>query len=111
MPQIIREVSVAAGATNDNLVAGSAFEYCKQALALSMGVGQAATGCFHTVNVGNTVVAEEFSPPILTRFPIIPDEFYITEIGQANDRIVIKARNPTGGAVVQRAIVLIGAAR
>lgn len=108
MPQIMREVSVAATTTNPNLLSGSAFEYCRQRVALSIGVGQAATGNFDTINVGADVVCEEFPPPILTRFPIIPDEFYFTDIGEVGDRIVIACRNSTGGPIVNRAAVLIG---
>jgi len=107
MPSIIREISVPATSTNPNLLAGSTFEYSRQRAVLSFGVTQAATGNFATINVGSDVVVEEFIPPIQTRFPIIPDEFYAQDVADAGDRIIIQIRNSTGGALVNRAIVII----
>jgi len=44
MPMIMREVSIAAGATNENLIAGSAFEFARGRGVLSIGIAAAATG-------------------------------------------------------------------
>lgn len=104
MPVIQREVSVAAGAVNDNLLSGSAFEFARQNSLVSLGVVQSATGGFVTVQSGSDIVAEEFSPQIKTSFPIIPDEFYYSDVAAAGDRLVVRARNPTGGALVFRII-------
>lgn len=109
MPVIQRETSVAAGAVNDNLLSGSAFEFLRQNSLVSIGVTAAATGCFVTIQSGSDIVAEEFPPAIQTRFPIIPDEMYYSDVGGAGDRLVIRARNPTGGAVIIRAIVQLTA--
>ena len=104
MPVIQREVSVAAGAVNENILAGSAFEFARQNSLVSIGVAQSATGGFCTINSGADVVAEEFSPAILTRYPIIPDEMYYSDVAAAGDRLVIRYRNPTGGALTVRVI-------
>lgn len=107
MPVIQREVSIAAGAVNDNLIAGSAFEFARQNCAVSIGVSQAATGMFCTIQSGGDVIAEEFSPAILTRYPIIPDEMYYNDVMAQGDRLVIRVRNPTGGAVIARTVVQV----
>jgi len=107
MPMIIRETSIAANSTTDNLLAGSAFEFARQDSLVSLGVAQAATGCQVTFNSGADVVAEEFAPPILTRYPIIPDEMYFSDVAAAGDRLVVRVRNTTGGAIIVRAIVQI----
>lgn len=105
MPMIMVESSIAAGAVNNNLVSGSAFEFAKTRQVVSMGVAQAATGMFCTLQAGSDIIAEEFSLPILTRYPLIPDEMYFTDAMEAGDRLVIRVRNPTGGAVIARAVV------
>lgn len=105
MSMIMVEQSVAAGATNNNLVSGSAFEFARRRQVVSMGIAQAATGMFATLQAGADVIAEEFSMPILTRYPIVPDEFYFTDVMEPGDRLVIRVRNPTGGALVARAVV------
>lgn len=107
MPSIIREVSVAANATNPNLLAGSTFEYARSRQVLSFGVTQAATGNFTTINVGSDVVVEEFAAPIATVYPVIPDQFYAQDVAEQGDRLIVQVRNSTGGALVSRAIVII----
>jgi hypothetical protein len=107
MPVIQREVSVAAGAVNDNLLSGSAFEFARQNSLVSMGVVQSATGGFVTIQSGSDIVAEEFAPQIKTSFPIIPDEFFYSDVAAAGDRLVVRARNPTGGALIFRIIAQV----
>jgi len=107
MPMIMVEQSVAAGAVNANLVAGSAFEFARQRQIVSMGWAQSATGGFMTLQAGSDIVAEEFSVPILTRFPIIPDEMYFTDVMEIGDRLVSRYRNPTGGALTVRGVVQV----
>lgn len=102
MPVIMREVSVAAGGTNENLLSGSAFEFLRGNSLVSIGVTAAATGTFATIQSGADIVAEEFAPPVLTRYPIIPDEMYFSDVGVGGDRLVVRVRNPTAGAVIHR---------
>jgi len=105
MPMIMVEQSVAAGAVNNNLVAGSAFEFARAQSIVSVGLVQSATGGFGTIQAGSDIVAEEFSVPILTTYPIIPDNMYFTDVMQAGDRLVLRYRNPTAGALTVRAVV------
>lgn len=107
MPVIQKEVSIAAGAVNDNIFAGSAFEFARRRTIVSLGITQAATGMFCTLQAGPDIIAEEFSPAIATRFPIIPDEMYYTDVMEQGDRLVGRVRNPTGGAVITRAIAML----
>lgn len=107
MPVIMREVSVAAGATNENVFSGSAFEFARQNQVASFGVTQSATGGFATLQSGGDVIAEEFSPPVLTRYPIIPDEMYFNDVMAVGDRMVLRFRNPTGGALTVRALAQV----
>jgi len=105
MPMIMVEQSIAAGAVNNNLVAGSAFEFARAQSVVSIGLVAAATGGFATIQAGSDIVAEEFSVPVLTTYPIIPDNMYFTDLMQAGDRLVLRYRNPTGGAITVRAVV------
>jgi hypothetical protein len=105
MSMIMIETSVAAGVVNNNLVSGSAFEFSRGRNVVSMGIAQSATGAFVTLQAGSDIIAEEFSPPILTRYPIIPDEMYFTDVMENGDRLVVRFRNPTGGALTARLVV------
>jgi hypothetical protein len=105
MPVIQKAPSIAAGATNDNLYSGSAYEFARQPTLLSMGVTESATGMFFTFQSGSDVVVEESEPVIATRFPIIPDEMYYNDVAAPGDRIVLRVRNPTAGALTARTIL------
>lgn len=110
MPMIMVEASIAATSVNPNLYSGSAFEFARQRGIVSIGIAQAATGMFATLQAGADIIAEEFSPPILTIYPKIPDEMYFTDVVEAGDRIVARVRNPTAGAIVARSVVQLSAA-
>lgn len=107
MPVIQREVSLAAGATNSNVLSGSAFEFARQNSLVSAGITASATGTFVTFNSGADVVAEEFPPAVKTTYPIIPDEMYYSDVAAAGDRLVISVRNPTAGAITIRVVVQV----
>lgn len=107
MPMIMRETSIAANATNDNIVSGSAFEFARTQQIVSIGLTQSATGLQATIQGGPDIIAEEFSIPIATRYPIIPDEMYFTDVMAQGDRLVIRVRNTTAGALTVRAVVQV----
>lgn len=107
MPTIQKETSVAAGATNPNLFSGSAFEYPERNSVVSLGVTAAATGTFVTVQAGGEVVLEESAPIVKTVMPVIPDDFSLNFAIAAGRRLICAARNPTGAAVIHRAIAQI----
>jgi hypothetical protein len=111
MPMIMIESTIAAGASNNNLVSGSAFEFSRGRNVVSIGLVQSATGMFGTIQAGADIVAEEFSLPILTTYPIIPDNMYFTDVMENGDRLVLRVRNPTAGSLTARAAVQMSAIR
>lgn len=107
MPMIMKTNSIAANAAYANQLVGSQFEFARQRGVVSFGLAESATGLFATINSGADVVAEEFEPPILTRYPIIPDEMYFTDVVEAGDRLNVGVRNSTAGALTARTVVQI----
>jgi len=107
MPMILKKATVAAGASNDNIVSGSAFEFARMAQLISLAVVQSATGGFSSITSGGDIIAEEFEPAIVaTASPIvIPDHMYFTDYMDPGDRLVIRYRNPTAGALDVRTLV------
>lgn len=110
MPMILSTVSTAAGASTQNLIAGSAFEYMRTRSIISMGWGESATGGFMTLQGGSDIIAEEHEPAILTRYPIVPDEFYFTDVLEQGDRLVARFRNTAGAALTTKGVVQISPA-
>jgi hypothetical protein len=109
MPAMQVAPSVAAGITNTNIFAGSAFEFARQRSIVSLGVIASATGGFITINSGADVVLEESPPYEGAAFPIVPDQMFYNDMMEVGDRLRVQARNPTGGALTFRAIALIAA--
>ena len=105
MAVIQKEISVAAGATVENALAGSAFEFLRRAAVVSIGVTAAATGTFATIQSGSDIVLEESPTFVKASFPVIPDEMFYNDVGTVGDRLVVRLRNPTGGAVIMRVLV------
>lgn len=105
MPMILVEQAVVTLDSVANLVSGSAFEFARQRQLVSMGWVQSATGGFFTITSGPDIIAEEFMGPILTTYPVIPDQMYFTDYMEPGDRLVVRYRNPTGGTLTVRGVV------
>ena len=107
MPVIQKEISIPANGTIDNALAGSAFEFLRSNSVVSLGVTAAATGVVVNIQSGADIVLEEAAAYIKTQFPIIPDEMFYNDVGVAGDRLVVRMRNTTAGAIVVRVIAQI----
>ena len=105
MPALLRTTTFGAAGSNANVNNGSIFETARRRQVLSMAVVQSVTANFAGINVGPDVVAEEFEPPVLTTYPVIPDMYYFTDVAEPGDRIVIFVRATV--AVVYRSVVII----
>lgn len=100
MPIIQNSVSIAANATNDNVLAGSQFEYLPDDFYLEIGLNGAATGLLADVYSGSDILAESMLLTAQNRVPIFPDDFNLTDAAAAGERIKIRIRNTTGAAIV-----------
>lgn len=101
----MRETTFAGAGSNPNVNSGSIFETARRRQVLSMAIVQSVAANFALINVGPDVVAEEFPPPVLTTYPVIPDMFYFTDVAEQGDRIVIAVRATV--VVTYRSIVII----
>jgi len=103
MGYINRSLSIAAGATVDNVLAGSVFEFAEEDGEVNVGILASATGLLASVSSGNDILLEENSPVNVVRIanqgPIYPDDFALEDAILAGERLRISVRNPTGGAI------------
>lgn len=107
MPVIQKEISIAANAVNDNILSGSSFEFLRNNSVVSVGLAGSATGLVANIQSGADIVLEESPILVKTTMPTIPDDMYYNDVGVAGDRLVIRVRNTTGGALTVRAIVQV----
>ena len=95
MPTIQKKVTIPAGAVNDNVLEGSQFEFLPFNAFLEFGlVGSAsADEMFVDVYSGQDVLAEDMTVTDLDRIPVYPDDFPLTDVAMAGERIKIRVRN------------------
>jgi len=105
VPVLLRETVFGAAGVNANVNTGSIFETARRRQVLSMGIVASVTANFAGINVGPDVVAEEHPPFVLTTYPVIPDQFYYTDVAEIGDRIVMFVRATV--AVTYRSVVII----
>ncbi|HEX8838289.1 MAG TPA: hypothetical protein VF748_15205 [Candidatus Acidoferrum sp.] len=113
MPVILNTATIASGAVNPNVIAGSAFEFARVQSVYSIGIFSGIAGMFATIQGGSDIIAEEFPVPVsgiaannpsgaamttTSQFPVVPDSMFFHDVLNPGDRMVIRVRNPTGGA-------------
>jgi hypothetical protein len=91
--------SVLANAVVQNALAGKSQEFVKEPSVVSFSMTGSAIGLFATCIVGEEVVMEDQAIPLTNRFPIVPDDSVCQAGGFPGDRIIVKLRNSTGGAL------------
>lgn len=92
--------NLAAGASNNNVLQGSAFEFLRRNSRVRFYVvGNAAGDQRVTIQSGADVLMEESPVSRAARFPIVPDDLTCEDIGMAGDRLKLAIRNTGAGAV------------
>ena len=100
---IKNSISIAAGASNNNVLAGSAFEMISQPSTVRVGLLASATGLLAGVSSGSDILLEDGSLVDIVRIanqgPIFPDDFVLDDVAMPMDKLRISVRNPTGAAI------------
>lgn len=99
MPTIQGVTSTAAGASTANVLSGSAYEYLPFNARVDIAVvGDAAGEQRVTVQSGSDVLMEESPVSRQARVPVWPDDFSLSDVAEAGDRLKIQVRNTGAGA-------------
>ncbi len=107
MPVIQKELVVGANAVLDNILTGSSFEFLRGNSVISAGICGSAAGLVANIQSGADIVLEE-SPLLVKNFmPTVPDDMYYNDVGVGGDRLVIRVRNTTAGALTVRAVIQV----
>jgi hypothetical protein len=97
---IQNSTSVAANTQLDDALINNILAFNRQGLSrVDYAIVASATGLLVTVFVGTVMVAPEFAPSLANRFPIFPDDFNGVFGVLPADRILLRIRNTTGGAL------------
>lgn len=101
MPTISDLTNVGIGATVENILTGSQFEFLPYDAFLEFGLTSAGVVGDFIVDVfsGQDVLLESGSVSILNRQPLYPDDFSLNDAAAAGERIKIRVRNSSAGAL------------
>lgn len=94
---IQRSDVIALNSVNDNVLAGNQFEFAPTRCIVEFGINQSATGLEIDILIGARSVITRMIPLIKTTAPIYPDDFPVKAAAMPGERIIIRARNTTGG--------------
>lgn len=100
MPVIQGSVSVAASGVNDNVLTGSQFEFLPFDAALEFGLNGDANGGDLRLDVfsGSDTLLENAPANTQNRVPVFPDDFVLTDVAAAGERIKVRVRNTNAAA-------------
>lgn len=100
MPVIQGSVSVAASSVNDNILAESQFEFLPYNAAIEFGLNGDANGDDLRVDVysGQDVLMENAPMSTQARIPVYPDDFQLTDVAAAGERLKVRVRNVDAAA-------------
>lgn len=89
------ETSIAAASVNDNVLAGSQYEYLPFDAQLEFGLNGDANGGDLRVDVysGSDVLLENGVMSTQNRTPVYPDDFQLDDVAAGGERIKVRVRN------------------
>lgn len=92
-------ISVAANAVSANVLAGSLGEFLRQGGPVVLYTNGSALGLRCSFLVGEQVFIDDMALNAQNRMPVVPDDFLGAAQGQGGDRVVVRFRNTTAGAL------------
>ena len=100
MPLFQKKQSVAANSVVDNVLTGSQWEFMTAPSSdIVFGIVASATGLKVDVYSGADTLAEDLEPSEQNRFPVFPDDYTLSDVALQGDRLKVRARNTTAGAL------------
>jgi hypothetical protein len=108
MPTIIKTLAMATGTTG-NPLSGSQYEFLPFNAYLEFAVVSDVASVQATVYSGSDVLQEQGDVPIkaANTSPIYPDDFLLSDVAAAGERISVQLRNNNAGAANVRTVVRI----
>lgn len=99
--------SVAANTTIANALSGKSQEFITEPSVVTLGAAGSAVGLNVTMIIGEEVIVDDQEIPVGTTLPAFPDQIFCQGGGLPGNRIVLKVRNTTGGALTAYCKVLV----
>lgn len=104
MPVMTDRRSVAANTTVDNVLAGKIDEFLRENSVVTLYAAAEAVGVNISLIIGNEVAFDdqEITARAAGAAITVPDDFLVQAAGLAGDRMILRLRNTTAGAIIVR---------
>lgn len=95
MPLIQGRTTIAGSGVNDNILAGSQFEFLPYNASIEFGLNGDANGNDLRVDVysGADVLMENAPMNTQARIPVYPDDYSLVDVARAGERVKVRVRN------------------
>ena len=100
MPVMTGRNSIAANATSANLLAGLIAEFLSQPAVVRLYATGGAVGLNAQLLVGEEVAIDDMEVSSANRSPVIPEDFLAEAGALGSERLILRARNTTGAAII-----------
>lgn len=97
--------SVAANTTVDNVLAGKIYEFAPQNSVVTLSATASAVGMRVSLLIGQEVQIDDQEISAANRYPLQPDDYVVRGGALRGDRIVLRLRNTTGGALTANTVL------
>lgn len=98
MPTMQDSVSVAANSVSTNQLSGQLYEFVPAGTKVTFSCTGSATG-LRTTFIANVPLINDQAINLQNRFPLIPDDVMFSQRLGYGARLILTARNTTGGAL------------
>jgi hypothetical protein len=96
---IQRSDALVLNSVTDNIIVGNQFEFAPTRSIVEFGIVASATGLEVDILIGARAVVTRLIPSLANRFALYPDDYTIKAPAMAGERVIIRARNTTGGTL------------
>jgi len=100
MPIMTDRQSVGANATVQNVIAGKLHEFLSEPSRVGLYATGSAVGLNYSLLIGGEAFVDDQECSAANRFPVVPDDFLAEGGGIPGDRILVRVRNTTAGAII-----------
>lgn len=107
MPTISVTTTVAANSVVDNVLANNQYEFLPFNALLEFAMNAAAAGIQSDVYSGSDVLMEAGAVGAQNRYPVYPDDFNLTDVAAAGERIKVRLRNTTAAPIIVQTVCRI----
>lgn len=107
MPTIPTQTAAVAAGGSSNLLSGHLFETMPYDCQVQIAIVAETAGLLASVQSGTDVLQDD-GPVIVVAangMPRFPDDFYLEDVASKGEKLTIRVRNPTAGAINARAVV------